>query len=152
MASSAKEARQIAEAVYTQLRTGTPDSIAHNSTAISTALAGNEAQRGGAVPLESVFEVVASTHINGPGKRKLFHWNGVSVKLQPRQWKLVAYLWRCKDRMAKVDAVQDNVWQHDAQDSTIRRAASAASSCFAVKNVPIYLSVTDGKVTLHLPS
>ena len=37
MASSAKEARQIAEAVYTQLRTGTPDSIAHNSTAISEA-------------------------------------------------------------------------------------------------------------------
>ena len=89
---------------------------------------------------------------NGPATGNVFHWNGVPVKLQPLQFRLVKYLWGCESRSADVQAVESEVWGHDASDSSIRKAASAASSCFALENLDITLSVSDGTVTLNLPS
>jgi len=109
--------------------------------------------RPAAVPVPQVVPQSAATVAveNGPGKGKRFHWNGVAVKLSPLQWKLVKYLWQCKDRRAEVETVQDKVWGHEASDSTIRTMASRVSSCFAVKNIPVTLPVVDGMVTLNLP-
>jgi len=92
---------------------------------------------------EAAFEANA----DGPAADGRFWWKGKSVRLRPREWRLVAYLWA--EKIESLEDVRRAVWPVcRVNDSTVRVSICTANAALLKVGCAVQLTQEDGFIKI----
>jgi len=96
-------------------------------------------------------ESMETQRSNGPvpGRDDEFFWNGQALKLQPKDARLLCYLWRHNYKSSFEDIIRD-VWDGKVLETAVKSAKNRIAK--ALINTPMSIRQNHGHLELDVPS